>query len=270
MESNAFSTQLILFSGIGVVIMMALGLLAVLLSNRVQKKLLHEQMEKQALELQHQEELLLHNIKVQEEERQRIAAQLHDDIGSKLGVLHLTLHRLRKTERETAQHDMLFEEINGLLSNTLDTTRRISHELMPPTLEGFGLIEAINEFCDNIRKTGAVEVTFEHNFSKPDLPNAQIELHLFRILQELVNNTLKYACAKNIAIQLIRSDQTIQLTYTDDGMGFDLDNTISRGLGLRNIVNRARMIGGVLYLESAPSKGFKANVNLDFNQGMSK
>lgn len=262
MESNTFSSQLLLFSGIGILIMMALGLLALMLSNRVQKRLLKEQMDKQALELSHQEELLIHNIKIQEEERQRIAAQLHDDIGSKLGVLHLTLHRLRKSEHSSEQYIEVFEEISGLIANTLETTRRISHELLPPTLEGFGLVEAINEFCDTVRRTKVVEVTFDHNFSKSDLPESATELHLFRILQELVNNTLKYAAARNIVISLLQDEATIRLSYSDDGSGFDLENTISRGLGLRNIINRARMIGGELQLSSAPNMGFQAKLLL--------
>ncbi len=260
MDSDIQTSKLLLFFGIAILIMVALALIVVLYSNHAQKRILEQQMNTQELQLQHQQELLQRNLIVQEEERQRIAAQLHDDIGSKLGVLHLTFHRLRRTEAQNDDYAPLCEEINVLIANTLETTRRISHELLPPTLEDFGLIEALLEFCDGVRKTGSVEINFNYNIGREDLTDSTLELNLFRIVQELTTNTLKYANAKEINILLTKEEDKISLQYTDDGMGFDLENTRSKGLGLKNIEHRVAIIGGLLQVNSTHGNGFQLRV----------
>jgi signal transduction histidine kinase len=257
MESNLQSSEIILFAGTGILIMVALALVMVSYANRAQRRILTQRMEAQATEIQHQQELLERNLAVQEEERQRIAAQLHDDICSKLGVLHLTFHRLRRTETEKEQYAEMCEEINDLIADTLETTRRISHELVPPTLEGFGLLEALDELCEQIRNTGAVDIRFEHNITRADLQDVTTELNLFRIVQELSNNSLKYAEASFIQVKIIKEDDEVRLHYSDNGNGFDMDENNSRGLGLKNIKNRAKIIGAQHKISTAPGQGFE-------------
>jgi signal transduction histidine kinase len=258
MESNVSSYQVLFFFGFAILIMLGLAVLVVYYGSKAQKRLLQEQMQRQTMQLEHQQQLLQHNLTVQEEERQRIAAQLHDDIGSKLGVLHLTFHRLRRMEAESKEQGDIQEEINQLISNTLATTRRISHELLPPTLEDFGLIEALKEFCEGLRKTGAIEVDFEHPLEREDLPDTTTQLHLFRIVQELSNNTLKYAHAKRITLRLEKQKKNRRLVFKDDGQGFSPSPAV--GLGLKNIENRVNMIGATWSLHSAPGAGMEAVV----------
>lgn len=258
MESSHASTEIIIFFGAGILIMIALALVMISYTNRAQRRILTQQMEAQAAELRHQQELLQRNLLVQEEERQRIAAQLHDDIGSKLGVLHLSFHRLRRADEKEGRTDSTYEEIDQLIANALDTTRRISHELLPPTLEDFGLLEALYEFCEGIRKTGAVNIIFENNLHRSDFPDPTTELHLFRIIQELTNNSLKYAQAQTITLKLLKDENgMIRLHYQDDGKGFDFQNAASKGLGLRNLQNRTKMIGATAQINSAPGQGFE-------------
>jgi two-component system, NarL family, sensor kinase len=264
MESDPLSSQLLIFSGIGALLMIALALLVIVLSNRVQKRLLQQQMQQQELKLKHQQELLQHNLRIQEEERQRIAEQLHDDIGSKLGVINLTFHRLRRNSvHPNTGTDVVYDEISDLINLTMETTRRISHELLPPTLENFGIVEAINEFMEGVRKTGAVQVHFEHDLERSQLGNANQELQLFRILQELTSNTLKYATAKNIRVSIFKSNNTITFNYEDDGVGYDMHLNPSKGLGLRNIENRAQMMDGDLNMYSQVGNGFKAKITFE-------
>lgn len=260
MESNLQPTEIIVFAGIGILIMVALALVMISYANRAQRRILTQHMQAQSAELRHQQDLLQRNMIVQEEERQRIAAQLHDDIGSKLGVLHLTFHRLRRTEPQSEQYGPMCEEITGLIATTLDTTRRISHELLPPTLEDFGLVEALREFCEGVRKTGAVEIQLEHTVTRADLRDAATELNLFRIVQELTTNTLKYAHASLITVQLKKNEDKIELRYSDNGQGFDLAHTGSKGLGLKNLENRARIIAGEWKINTSPGQGFEALV----------
>lgn len=262
MENNPNSDTITLFMAIGIAVMLLLALSLVLFFLLSQRKLHNEKIKAQATELQHQQELLERNLAVQEEERQRIAAQLHDDICSKLGVLHLTFHRLRRTETDKAQYAEMCDEINDLIAETLETTRKISHELVPPTLEGFGLLEALDELCEQIRNTGAVDIRFEHNITRADLRDVTTELNLFRIVQELSNNSLKYAEASFIQVQIIKEEEEIRLHYSDNGVGFEMEENESRGLGLKNIKNRAKIIGAQHKISTAPGQGFELVVTM--------
>lgn len=262
MESNLSSSEIILFTAVGVLIMVALALVMVSYSIQAKRKILTQRMEAQTLQLQHQQELLEGNLVVQEAERQRIAAQLHDDVCSKLGVLHLTFHRLQRTQIKTPDYSDMCIEIDGLINITLETARRISHELVPPTLEGFGLLVALNELCDQIRKTGKVAVEFNYSVTRAEIGDVNTELNLFRVVQELANNSLKYSKADTIQIDLSKQDDLLKLSYRDNGVGFKLDKTISRGLGLKNVENRAKMIQAHTNMHTAPGKGFEMEFTL--------
>jgi signal transduction histidine kinase len=260
MEGNIQSVEIAYLVGIGILLMVAFALLIVVLSNRAQRQLMAQQMAHQALELRHQQELVQHNLLTQEAERQRIAAHLHDDIGSKLGVLHLIFHRLRRAEPQSRDWDAMYEEINSLIGNTLNTARHISHELMPPTLEDFGLFEAIKELCAQIRQTGVVDVGFEYDLERAELGGSTNELNLFRIVQELTSNSLKYAKARHIAIHLERMGTQRRLRYRDDGQGFDTTLSTRKGLGLKNLQSRAQIIGASCHIQTAPGQGFEAQI----------
>lgn len=233
-------------------------------SNRHRKQIrdFTKRLDVQSLELKQQQELLEGNLRIQEEERHRIAAQLHDDVCSKLGVLHLTFHRLRRTEPINEQYGEMCDEINDLIGETLGITRRISHELVPPTLEGFGLLEALEELCEQIRNTGALDIRFKHNITRTDLEDVSTELNLFRIVQELANNSLKHAEASFITVEIQKEDDFIQLSYCDNGIGFDLQTAPSKGLGLKNIYNRAKMVGATVQVSTAPEHGFEIRLTL--------
>ncbi|MFN0036968.1 MAG: sensor histidine kinase [Saprospiraceae bacterium] len=252
--------EIALFVGIAISTILALALIFASSKLRAQQRILAQRIEAQAVEIQHQQELLERNLGVQEEERKRIATQLHDDICSKLGVLHLTFHRLRRIEADNAQYDEMCDEINDLIANTLETTRTMSHELVPPTLEGFGLLEALDELCEQIRNTGAVDIRFEHNVTRTDLRDVTTELNLFRIVQELANNSLKYAEASYIQVQLMKDEEEIRLCYSDNGNGFDMEDNASKGLGLKNIKNRAKIIGAQCNISTEPGHGFEMTV----------
>lgn len=261
MDPDIPAIEIIVFAGAGILIMIVLALAVVVYSNRTQRKILNQRMQAQAAEIRHQQELVQRNLATQEEERKRIAGNLHDDIGSKLGVLHLTFHRLRRSESHTGPFAALCEEIDSLIAATLETTRRISHELLPPTLEDFGLSAALEELCEGIRKTGSVEIDLQNDLARTELGDAMSELNLFRIVQELCNNTLKYAGAGRIGIRLTRTPGGKCLHYEDNGQGFDPQAMLSRGLGMKNLESRARIIGGTWAVRTAPGEGFSATVD---------
>ncbi|NUO03200.1 MAG: sensor histidine kinase [Saprospiraceae bacterium] len=257
MESGFQASEIIFLMSIGILIMVALAFAFVWYFNRAQKLILRQQMQNQQLELQYQQELLQKNILVQEEERRRIASDLHDEISSKLNVLHLNLHRLRKMEPQTPNYDQTVDDINSLISNTLDATRRISHELMPPTLEDFGLIEAVKELSQHVSQSEAAAIHFESEPTREEIGDATTELNLFRIIQELINNSLRHGKATSIDIQFLNRDPYIELYYRDNGKGFDVTQSGKKGLGLRNIESRVQIIGATFQVNSKPGEGFE-------------
>ncbi len=261
MESGFQTSEIVFFVGAGILIMVALALVVVAYAGHAQRRILSQRMAAQATELRHKEALVQHNLITQEEERKRIAGNLHDDIGSKLGVLHLTFHRLRRSTTHDEQYAAMCEEIDGLIGNALDTTRRISHELLPPTLEDFGLLEALEELCESIRKTGVVAVHLEYNLERVAIGDATTELNLFRIVQELSSNTLKYAQASQISIRLWQETDGKRLTYHDNGQGFDPETIKGKGLGMKNLESRAKIMGGTWHIQTALGEGFTAIID---------
>ncbi|MEM9986384.1 MAG: sensor histidine kinase, partial [Bacteroidota bacterium] len=211
-------------------------------------------------ELAHQREMLNSTILTQEKERQRIAKELHDSVGSKLGVMNLFLHQLNRKSPE-AQPDV--QEMLGVVGETIQTTRRISHDLLPPTLETFGLGTAIQELEDQLGQTRGPQIKVEIKGERPEGIPPLTELNLFRILQELLNNTLKYAQAQHISLRLIQSSDKLILQYRDDGQGFDpQDSENQKGLGTQNIQSRIQMIGGKMDLQTAPGQGVQVQVEV--------
>ena len=132
--------------------------------------------------------------------------------------------------------------------------------MLPPTLEDFGLSTAIEELCEQVRKTGALDITFERHLERAEIGDADTELNLFRIVQEMLNNTLKYAQASRVNIRLARENNQKKLTYHDNGQGFDSTALNRKGLGLRNLESRAQIIGGHFSLKTAVGQGFEAEV----------
>ncbi len=248
----------------GVSIMLLLSLAFVLFASFSQRRILKEKMNAQALEIEYREELLRSTILTQEEERRRIAKDLHDDLGSKLNVLKLNFHQFKKFTNNSPDALDLVGEVKGLLDRTINTTRRISHELLPPTLQDFGLPTALEELCDGFHRTGTIDIELDVENPDARLPEINSELQLFRVVQELINNSIRHGAARHIGVQLRQDPGQWALDYQDDGKGFDVQKIEEKkGLGLKNIDSRLHMIGATIRYESAPGEGVKAFVELN-------
>lgn len=264
MEEVSQNKELILLVSLGVIIMILLALAFVLLTVFSQRKILKEQMRAQALEIEYREDLLASTILTQEEERKRIAKDLHDDLGSKLNVLRLNLNLFKKHSDQSPAFQEVMTDVKSLLDTTIGTTRRISHELLPPTLEDFGLATALEELCDGFNSSGQIDCDLQAEGADLRLPEVNSELQVFRVVQELINNSIRHGAAKNIAIKLNQIKQELSLEYRDDGKGFDTSKLEEKkGLGLKNIDSRLHMIGANIHYESAPDKGVKALIQLN-------
>ncbi|MFK7950196.1 MAG: sensor histidine kinase [Saprospiraceae bacterium] len=259
MESGIQSAEFEFMITIGVLFMTAFALAFILFFNFSQRKLI-------AQKLKQQEELLYNIIKTQEEERLRIAKDLHDEIGSQLNIIKLNLHRLERKKNDAVIVKNTLGEIQELLGNTIQTTRQISHNLLPSVLDKFGLIAAINELSDNYQNT-SVELSFivEENTSK--IYDKSIELNIFRVLQEFINNAVRHGEATLIIVQLWLNEHQLRLTLTDNGKGFDSNNKkFKAGLGLSNMNSRMSMIGGQINIKSIINEGTTANLLINLSK----
>jgi signal transduction histidine kinase len=252
---------------IGILIMLALALAFVLFFNYSQKKILKEQMKNQQLAFDHQETLLHSTILTQEKERKRIARELHDEIGSKLNIILLNTYRLKKFRKDNSELEEIASEVNSVIHKTIETTRRISHDLLPPTLEEFGFVEAVKELRDSFIKTGNISINLDLIEISMKISEHIVELNLFRVLQELINNSIKHGKATEIFIKLWLTSTRVRLEYRDNGSGFDMTNFANmKGLGTKNIESRLNMINSDYQYNSELGSGFSIAIELKMDQ----
>ncbi|MFM9988774.1 sensor histidine kinase [Flavobacterium sp.] len=219
-------------------------------------KIVKNEIEKRFLESKHQKSLLHSVIKTQEDERKRIAQDLHDDISSKLNIVSLNSHLLLTPNLSQKEITEITNNIINLTKKTLDNSRRIAHDLLPPVLEKFGLDAGVKELCLEFNSSKSVSVKYENFISFNDNNDEQKHLHVFRILQELMNNSLRHGKASSISILFENEDGINYCKYSDNGIGFDttiLDN--KKGLGMKNIESRISFLNGTLNINSEINKG---------------
>jgi signal transduction histidine kinase len=194
---------------------------------------------------------------VQEKERERIAIDLHDEIGAALSIGRMQLLQL---ERAAETDEEKIKSVRELIENTLTSTRRISHELMPLNLSSLGLVEALKSLLGQAEKTGEIKTNIELSPDLNSLPDL-VELGLYRIYSELVNNTLKYADATALDISMVQGAEHLYCQYADNGKG--LDKPLSKdGLGFRSIENRINTLQGSLKYGTNEEGGFYAQFKI--------
>ena len=223
------------------------------------KKIIQKELEKIELILRYQKEQLHAIIVTQEEERKRIAQDLHDDISSKLNIVSLNSHLLTApnlTEAETAE---ITENIIALTTKALDNSRKIAHNLLPPVFEKFGLSAGIEELCEEFESSKSVKTYYKNDidFDEKDIDR---HLHVFRILQELMNNSIRHGKASEIWISFANKDGINTCDYIDNGVGFNCSNAENqKGLGMKNIDSRISFLQGTIEIDSEINKGIVVN-----------
>jgi signal transduction histidine kinase len=234
-------------------ILLAVGLIVFFYFSR--KRIIEKELEKKDLEIQFKQDQIQAVILTQEEERKRIAQDLHDDISSKLNVVALNSHLLNSPNLTEKEVQEITQNIIDLTGKALDSSRKIAHALLPPVLEKFGLHAGVEELCLEYSNSKAVMVNYscrtEFNIAENDR-----HLHVFRILQELMNNSLRHGKATKIAILFEEIDNKKQCTYSDNGIGFLMHNSENmKGLGMKNIESRIAFLKGTIDIKSAPNEG---------------
>ena len=226
---------------------------------------MNEKLKVQELKIGHQQELIHSSIEIQERERERIAMDLHDDIGAKLATAKMFLS-VEEGGEECPSSIEAIRQIKGLLDETIDSSRQISHDLLPPLLSRFGFFVAAEELCKSLSHQGGLRVSYRYSGVESERMEKSVELSLYRILQELLNNTSKHAQAENVLVLLENRKSHLTLSYEDDGIGFKPEQkNVKKGLGMSNIESRTSMIGGVLEFDTTVERGIKVKITLNFS-----
>ncbi|HWC52305.1 MAG TPA: ATP-binding protein [Chitinophagaceae bacterium] len=255
--TDSSSVSLVLFLGTLGMMILTIGLILFIIFH--QRKVIRYQTRLQQMEQEQQKILLKASIKLQEEERQRLAADLHDDAGPLLATARLYLNENLVNQDKATQLQSIFQA-RQIIDDTIQLIRNISHSLMPPTLKNFGLESAINDLFQKISGSGSINASSRFHEYKDRL-KAEKELIVFRVVQELVNNILKHSSASFIHLtQNVHGDK-FYLRIHHDGRGlvqadFDKLNKSNVGLGLKNISSRLKVVHGNINFEKDISQTY--------------
>ena len=207
-------------------------------------------------------------LKGEEQERTRLAKDLHDGLGGMLSGIKYSFNAMKGNLIMTPDNHQSFERSMDMLDSSIQEMRRVAHNMMPEALVKFGLDTALNDFCNDINQSGALKVSY----LSIGLENVTLEqttaITIYRIVQELINNTMKHASAKTAIVQVTKTEKQLAVTVEDDGRGFDTTTlTQSKGIGWSNIQHRVDFLKGKLDVDSKPGKG--TSVHIEFNRDYS-
>ena len=205
-------------------------------------------------------------IEGQEEERKRIGTDLHDRLGSMLSTVKLLFNALdQKMDKVQSENNQKFDKVNAMLDEAVVEVRRISHNLNTGVVASFGLGAALEDLCESIDKNSNIRCKLMMYGLVSRLPN-NIEIAVYRMVQEVMNNVLKHAKAHKVIVQLNVTDDGLNVTVEDDGVGFDVQNkSNSGGIGLENLKVRAERLNGTYHIDSTIGKGTISIIEIPFN-----
>jgi len=206
-------------------------------------------------------------LKGEEQERTRLAKDLHDGLGGMLSGIKFSLNNMKENLIMTPDNVHAFERSIDMLDSSIKEMRRVAHNMMPEVLVKYGLDTALKEYCEEMDHSGILHVNYQSiGMQQATIPQTT-SVTIYRIIQELLNNTIKHANAKNVLVQLHQSAQEklLAVTIEDDGNGFDTELLKqSAGMGWLNIQNRVEFLKGRLDLQSAPGKGTSIMIEINF------
>jgi len=193
----------------------------------------------------------------EEGEKKKIARELHDGLGQNMVLLNLLFQSLNPNSEQVGQ----YQEISSLLQSCIRELKEIAYSLLPPELEN-GFLNALDRFSNRINTLGKLNfiVAKEDGFTEADFGNID-KFNLYRIIQEFVNNSMKHAHAKNLIVELKRSEKEVLIKVSDDGVGFDNVKVI-KGLGIQNIRHRMKMANIDGEIQSSPGNGVTLTMTL--------
>lgn len=227
----------------------------IVLQIRSQNKVLMQKKRMQEAELFHQKALMEAMITSQETERKRIGMDLHDEVGVVLAALRMNMEKVMADGNTSA---ISLASIKSGIDRVMENVRHISHALSPRISGSFGFYDAVHELTDVVNRSGkiSVEVYFPEQH-QPVFVDGQYAMALYRVLAELVSNTVKHASASRIRIVLTQVNGRMEIEYMDNGRGIAAGDRPAMGMGLHNIESRLSMIGAGWQVHTAQGKGYR-------------
>jgi signal transduction histidine kinase len=198
-------------------------------------------------------------VEAQEKVRKEISNELHDNVSQLLGASKLYIETACTDERNRLQ---LMQESQNIINTAIKEIRKISHSLQSVFFKSTTLEEEVNQFISGLKKQHTFKLTTAVSIKGiNDCLSSDVQHNIIRILQEQMNNIIKYADAKNVCMEVKKTAEEIILKINDDGIGFELEKA-KRGLGLTNIFNRVAAINGICLIKTAPGQGCTWNIRI--------
>ncbi len=200
----------------------------------------------------------------EEQERTRMAKDLHDGLGGILSGIKHSLNTMKGNMIMTPDNHQAFERSIDMLDSSIKEMRRVAHNMMPEALIRFGLNTALRDFCNDINQSGIVKVSYISIGLEDVIIDQTTSVTVYRIVQELIHNTMKHAAATSAIVQITKSDTQLLVTVEDNGKGFDTTSLKAvRGIGWTNIQHRVDFLKGRIEVTSAAGEG--TSVHIEFN-----
>lgn len=245
---------------LGTLAMLALVIGIVLFVLAYQKRMIRHKLELQETHNKYQSDMIKSIAEVQEEERKRIASDLHDETGALLSALRMSLYQIKGND---GQQELL-NEAGKMVDQSITNIRRTVKALSPSTLEKLGLMKSIEDICLSLKKTTGLDIEFTNSVGELNLEKNS-EINLYRVIQEIINNSIKHSGGDKILISARTSADHLLFDLSDNGSGIQLGTEQSSGLGLKNIESRLFLINGEYTLDSSQENGTKYQIKVPLN-----
>lgn len=205
-------------------------------------------------------------LKGEEQERTRLAKDLHDGLGGLLSGIKYSFTSMKDNLIMTPENARVFERSLDMLDTSIHEMRRVAHNLMPESIFRFGLDTALADFCSSVNETSVLKINYQSFGLENAKLNPTISVSVYRIIQELVNNALKHAQAQQALVQVTVSDNLLLVDVEDNGVGFDTNMlNIRKGIGWSNIQSRIDYLNGNIDLKSAPGEGTIVHIEINLS-----
>ncbi|HND82886.1 MAG TPA: ATP-binding protein, partial [Chitinophagales bacterium] len=180
-----------------------------------------------------------------------------------LSSVKYSLNDMKENVILSADNAVSFTRSIDMLDSGIQELRRIAHNMMPENLMKFGLDKALADYCQSISKTNIVEISYNSFQLEDYIENSNVSITVYRVIQELINNTIKHANATQIIVQVFKENNILNITVEDNGKGFDVNNISNfKGAGWTNIQNRINYLKGKIQVDSAPTEGTSVNIEI--------
>ena len=252
---------------IGISGMIVLSLSIVIFFFVYQKRLYKQQELITQERLNYKDEILQATVDTQEREKQRIGRDLHDEVGTMISTALLSLDHIQKNGASSTTKGQI-SEVEKVLQETAQSVRNISRDLVPTLLNKLGLVDGIEGLCDRIEDNSELKIQTSLEFEVERFLDESFKLNIYRVISELLNNTLRHADAQNILIQIESDDTSFLLNYQDDGKGMSSDQISSfKGLGLKNIEGRISLLKGEMEIHNLVPTGLLFTIKIPLSYG---